>query len=412
MRIFAVSMTRRGEEAVRQILVISTGLAPQVVTEMLWWFAAREDAPRVVPDSIHVVTTRRGAGVVHEQLLGAGGKLAEFCREFDLPDLDDRVFVHVPTEADLGPGDDTRDLDTNIGYANLVTRLLRDLTADPDTRVHASLAGGRKTMSFYMGYAMSLLGRAQDELSHVLISPPALENSPNFWWKPIRPRMVRAGRNGEPCSTADAVIDVAPIPFVRLRHLMRPALFDAPVVDFRKFVGGAQAGVESRRVVLVDSRLEVRVGEHSVKLPPKRYCLYRLLAELCRERRKGAGPDGIGACHEGWITLYDIVDAPADQPFAPEVERFLAAYEGLPQARVATRGRTLRERYAAMLPDDLQKEFNQEVANTNRLHFERIDDYITRDRARIRRDAGNPKGGVPARFGLVFEPHQIDIVAD
>ena len=117
----------------RQILVISTGLAPQVVTEMLWWFVAREDASRVEPDSIYIVTTRRGAEVVREQLLGVGGKLTEFRREFGLDDLNGRVQVLVPTEADLNPGDGTRDLDTNIGYANLVTRLLRGLTADPGT---------------------------------------------------------------------------------------------------------------------------------------------------------------------------------------------------------------------------------------------------------------------------------------
>ena len=396
----------------RQILVISTGLAPQVVTEMLWWFVAREGASRIVPDSIHIVTTGKGAAAVRERLLGAGGKLAEFCREFGLPDLDTRVHVLVPTEADLEPGDDTRDLDTNIGYANLVTRLLRDLTSDPETRVHASLAGGRKTMSFYMGYAMSLLGREQDELSHVLISPPALENSPDFWWKPTRPRMVRAGRSGALCSTADAVIDVAPIPFARLRHLMSPALFDAPAVDFRRFVGGAQAGVEAQRVVLIDSRLEVKVGNHVVRLPPKKYALYRLLADLRKNRRKGAGPEGIGPCHEGWLTLYDIVDVPAGKTFAPEVERLLETYEDLPQGRVATRGMTLRERYRDMLPDDLQKEFNQEIANANRRYIVKLDDYIAHDRARIRRIAGNPKGGVPARFGLVFEPHQIAIIAD
>ena len=98
-----------------------------------------------------------------------------------------------------------------MGYAYLVTRLLQELTSDPQTRGHASLAGGRKTMSFYMEYAMSLLVREHDELSHVFISPPSLENSPDFWWKPIRPRGVRASGNGEPCSTEDAVIDVVQI---------------------------------------------------------------------------------------------------------------------------------------------------------------------------------------------------------
>ena len=395
----------------QQTLVISTGLAPQVVTEMLWWFVAREDAPRIVPDSIHIVTTAKGATAVRERLLGAGGKLAEFSREFGLPDLDARVNVLVPTEADLEPGDDTRDLDTNIGYANLVTRLLHDLTSDPRTRVHASLAGGRKTMSFYMGYAMSLLGREQDELSHVLVSPPALENSPDFWWKPARPQMVCTGRSGELCSTESAVIDVAPIPFARLRHLMSPVLFDAPTVDFRRFVVGAQTGVQSRRVVLTDSRLEVRVGGHAVRLPPKKYALYRLLAELRRDRRSGAGPDGIGPHHAGWLTLHDVAGDSSGEPFAPAVERLLEIYEDLPQGRVATQGKTLRERYADMDQAELRAEFNQEIAKINRRCREELGHYIACDRARIRRVAGNPRG-VPARFGLVFDPHQIELIAD
>ena len=58
-----------------------------------------------------------------------------------------------------------------------------------------------------------------------------------------------------------------------------------------------------------------------------------------------------------------------------------------------------------MHPDALQKEFNQEIANTNRRGIDTRGHYIARDQARIRRIAGNSKGGVPARFGLVFAPH-------
>ena len=178
------------ERAMKEVLIISTGLAPQVITEMLWWLAAREEAPRIVPDAIHVVTTRKGAEIIDDQVRGPEGKLAEFCQEFGLPDLNDRLQLNLPQETDPEYGDDARDLDTNIGYANRVTRLLRDLTANPETRIRACLAGGRKTMSFYMGYAMSLLGRSDDDLCHVLVSP-AFENSPDFWWKPKDPRMLR-----------------------------------------------------------------------------------------------------------------------------------------------------------------------------------------------------------------------------
>jgi CRISPR-associated protein (TIGR02584 family) len=41
-------------------------------------------------------------------------------------------------------------------------------TADPQASLHVSIAGERKTMGFYVGYALSLFGRTQGRLSHVL----------------------------------------------------------------------------------------------------------------------------------------------------------------------------------------------------------------------------------------------------
>ena len=58
-----------------------------------------------------------------------------------------------------------------------ITNLIRAFTADPESALHVSIAGGRKTMGFFLGYALSLYGRAQDKLSHVLVSPP-FESSP------------------------------------------------------------------------------------------------------------------------------------------------------------------------------------------------------------------------------------------
>ena len=116
----------------RRILVVSTGLVPQVVTEILWWFVASPRGPKTLPDEIHLATTRMGADIAATALMGRDGKLREFCREFDLPDMSARLRIHSATGDDLGHGDDTRDIETNIGYANMVTRLLRNLTAGPE----------------------------------------------------------------------------------------------------------------------------------------------------------------------------------------------------------------------------------------------------------------------------------------
>ena len=384
----------------KEILVISTGLAPQVITEMLWWLAGRDERPRIVPDAIHVVTTRKGAEIIEEQVLGPEGKLAEFCREFGLPDLNDRLHVNLPEATNPEDADDARDVETNVGYANCVTRLLRELTDDPANRIRACLAGGRKAMSFYMGYAMSLFGDSDDELCHVLVSPE-FENSREFWWKPKNPRMIQVGPKGQEQrrSTEEAEIDVAPIPFVRMRYLMREKSLDE-LHDFQELVTEANAGVERQRIVLTDSRLEVQFGDQAVTLPPKLYAFYRMVAEWCEKSNKGAGPDGIGPSHEGWLTMANM--AKHDNL---AVQRFLDIKDNLPQ----TRETNTRRRYEMKDEKDMKKEFNQMISKINRELRDNFD-YIKSDRVRIHQETHGRNH--PARFGLTVDPRQIEVISD
>ena len=63
---------------------------------------------------------------------------------------------------------DIRDERDNAYAADQITKLIAMLTRDSERALHVSIAGGRKTLGFYAGYARSLLGRGQDRLSHVL----------------------------------------------------------------------------------------------------------------------------------------------------------------------------------------------------------------------------------------------------
>lgn len=49
-----------------------------------------------------------------------------------------------------------------------------------------NLAGGRKSMGFYIGYALSLFGRGQDRMSHILVEE-AFETHPEFFYPPKKP---------------------------------------------------------------------------------------------------------------------------------------------------------------------------------------------------------------------------------
>ncbi len=157
----------------RRILLCVTGLSPQIITETLYALAV-DRQPAFVPTEIHLITTADGAERARLTLLSPSpGWFHRLCNDYQLSGIrfDDRSF-HILQAADGQPLEDIRTLTDNEAAADTITAVVRLLTADPAACVHASIAGGRKTMGFYLGYAMSLFGRAQDRLSHVLVSTP------------------------------------------------------------------------------------------------------------------------------------------------------------------------------------------------------------------------------------------------
>lgn len=266
----------------RRILLAVAGLSPQVVTETLWALA-RASAP-FVPSEIHLVTTREGARRA-ELMLGDSderpGALAELGRELSILGLPARLrpeHIHVVARADGTWLDDIATAEDNAAAADTITELVREFTADDASALHVSLAGGRKTMGFFAGYALSLFGRPQDRLSHVLVTT-ALQSHPLFFFPPSRPRVLSA-HDGAPISTAEARLTLADIPFVRLRAGLRPA-------DLRRPGGYADAVAAVQRAFAAPSlRLEPRAGRAvaagiELRLPPS---LFGLLLWFARRR--------------------------------------------------------------------------------------------------------------------------------
>lgn len=195
-------------------LVAVTGMSPQIITETLYAMNRDGDA---WPDRITIITTAKGRDKVW-QGLHTDGHLAALCRELGRPELNfTRDDIQVVPGADGTLVEDARSRDDHEAMANFITDRIRELTADDQVRLHASIAGGRKTMTFYLGYAMSLFGRHDDKLTHVLVSE-RFENRPDFYY-PTRESKPLALRNGEtvPVDAKDAEVILADIPFVRQR---------------------------------------------------------------------------------------------------------------------------------------------------------------------------------------------------
>jgi CRISPR-associated protein (TIGR02584 family) len=159
----------------REVLIVTGGSTPQVVTETIYALGKRAPEP-IIPSKIICVVTKGVAdrfGCTFETALG---KLKSELKargdwERRLQDWHSEttgLFVEFPHTQDGTPVNDIRTNDDVVLFGDLVSEIVRYETSDQGARVHLSLGGGRKTMSFDGGAALSLFGRAQDELLHVL----------------------------------------------------------------------------------------------------------------------------------------------------------------------------------------------------------------------------------------------------
>jgi CRISPR-associated protein (TIGR02584 family) len=294
----------------RRILLAVTGLTPQVVTETLYALAVQRQPP-FIPTEIHLLTTAEGAEEARLGLLSADpGWFHRLCRDYELPAMDfDARHIQVLRDAAGAPLDDIRTPADNQRAADTITETLRTLTADPDAALHVSIAGGRKTMGYYLGYALSLFGRPQDCLSHVLVSAP-FEGCPAFYYPTRYPNVITL-RDNKLADTRDAQVTLAEIPFVRLRDGLNQRLLTG-VASFGQTVEAAQRALLPPELVIdLPGRLLTAAGER-VDLAPVDLAFYSLLARRqCQGKgfvRRGA--DGL------------------DQAFLPEYRQIVGDHSG------------------------------------------------------------------------------------
>ena len=138
----------------RRILLAVTGMTPQVVTETL--YALMQQGPQALPHALHLLTTAVGAerarlALLSEQL----GWFQRFLADYQLASIRfDASHIHVLQDAGGQPMDDIRSATDNALAADQVVDLVRRFTAQPGVQLHVSLAGGRKTLGYFAGYAL------------------------------------------------------------------------------------------------------------------------------------------------------------------------------------------------------------------------------------------------------------------
>lgn len=269
----------------KKILLLVTGMSPQIVTETLYGLAVNPTGgkDKWTPDEIHVISTTGGLTQIRASLF-KDGHFARLLADYQLTAIRfDENCLHTIANEQGVPLADLKTPSDNEQAANAICEQVRVFTQDPNTELHVSIAGGRKTMGFYAGYALSLYGRVQDRMSHVLVSSE-FESSREFFYPAPTPQTTFISQYGksERLDAHDAQVWLAQIPFVRLRnHLPEKTLLHN--ASFSEVV---------ERIALAtgDIRLLVNTPNHTIvvngiecKLAPRELAFYSWFAKRAQQ---------------------------------------------------------------------------------------------------------------------------------
>ncbi|MBN2572349.1 MAG: TIGR02584 family CRISPR-associated protein, partial [Ignavibacteriales bacterium] len=189
------------------ILICVSGLTPQIVTETLYCLSKQNKIPI---DELYIFTTKKGRDVIigtDKELstpkIPLKNEIINLCNKYKLKlpkfeNNDEHIIVAKEESVELY---DIRTDKHNILFPNKICEVIKNLTEEKNNIIYCSISGGRKSMSVHLAFAMSLYGRENDKLFHVLTNE---ENE----FKEFYPRNRKE----------DKALILSEIPFVRLRH--------------------------------------------------------------------------------------------------------------------------------------------------------------------------------------------------
>ena len=205
----------------RTILVAGMGTSPAVLTNAVW--ALAHQRMPVVPDEVVVLITKDGKALLKKELF-EGGVWADMlkCLEREKIDIEGRLVfgetsIRVIPDACGNELDDLRTGEDNLRAADFMLAQLRQYTEDSGTELHVSIAGGRKTMSALLFSCMTLLGREDDKVYHVLLPPEFEGGTVPIFYFPKKGVRYKSRVLGKSYLGGKMNAELFEVPFVRMR---------------------------------------------------------------------------------------------------------------------------------------------------------------------------------------------------
>lgn len=368
----------------KRIVVCVSGLSPQVITETLY---ALVTSSNYLPTELHVITTQIGKQRIQHQLIEEGWyqKLTQELG-YQLPEITSGNIHLIDTDDKVVVSDVMSDEETRAS-ADDITRIIQQLTADEDSSVVVSITGGRKTMGFYLGHALSLFGRAQDRLTHVMVDSD-FEHNNAFFFPTKESKAIYANSNDKrELDCKDAKVNLVDIPFVRLRHGLPLELLEKEDISYSSLVKAAQKNFKEPEVTLLTATNELIIDNQKIQLQPQLFAWYHWFATERKEffdtQNKGfICPEQDNNLGERLLESYEIIADESDHGYITAKQVF-DSKGGMPGDYFVTKIANVKK-------------------HLKRLLQVRAEPYLIARESKTK----------PSKYGLKIDPERIHIIYD
>ena len=321
----------------RTILIAGMGTSPAVLTETVWALAHQKKP--IVPDEIVVLVTMSGKEKLCKELL-VGEKsvwdemLSVLKKEkikIDGKLLFGDASIHIIPDAHGNGARDLRSVEDNLRAADFMLREIRQYTEASDTVVLASIAGGRKTMSALLFSCMSLLGREDDKVFHILL-PTEFEGGvePPMYY-PKKGVTYTNKLTGKKYRSDKFHSELFEVPFVRMRGWYQEKFKNIPPT-YRTLISKVQT-VAPPAVIYPDIEIDawngwVKVNGELVSLSRSCFAALLLLAKGCEPKALHAElcklHAGKGCVECDWLSTFREGSRFSDLQFAEDLFKTLS----------------------------------------------------------------------------------------
>lgn len=255
----------------KNILICVSGLTPQIITETLFCLSVQK---KISIDELFIVTTSRGRDVLtgdDEKIKYPSfkGELKAMCSKYKIKlprfEYTDNILVAKEQSIELS---DIRNDKQNKLFPNKLCEFINEKTRDKTDVLYCSISGGRKSMSVDMAFALSLFGRENDKLLHVLTHE-------GNEFKGFYPQNKKEEKE----------LELSELPYVRLRSIISEVtnnenLHKSNYLDLVEFTQKELKKKSADKLFISLSRREMWYANNErVSLEPKQIDLYRYFIE-------------------------------------------------------------------------------------------------------------------------------------